>query len=426
MRSAKGDLPRRRKGRSVLSGARCALSAAESVSASIEVESGRVARIISAAAGSAARSAKSETIDLRGYLLLPGLVNAHDHLEFALYPRLARGTYRNYVEWGHDIHKRFAGIIRKQHAVPMEIRLLWGGIRNLLCGVTTVSHHNPLSPQLVLDDYPVRVVERYGWAHSVALGGDLRSAYAATPEGSAFLLHAGEGVDDLARSELSQLDRLGMLDHRTVIVHGLAFEENEVRLMNQRRSALVICPSSNQFLFGRAPDRALIRKIQRVALGSDSPLTATGDLLDEVRFAIDRCGVSSRSAYDMITSSAAEILRLNDGEGSITESGPADVIAVRDTGVNAGERLRTLEWKDIELVVIGGCVQLASASMLDRMPQSLANGLETVAIGGIRRWVRAPIQEMLRRAEAALGEGKVRLNGRPTGTHKSAEARNVA
>ena len=33
------------------------------------------------------------TIDLQDYLILPGLINSHDHLEFNLFPRLGHGPY---------------------------------------------------------------------------------------------------------------------------------------------------------------------------------------------------------------------------------------------------------------------------------------------------------------------------------------------
>jgi hypothetical protein len=426
MKDAANGLVRKQKRRLVLSGACCALSPDRNVIASIEIESGKIVRIGNGAANRDVWLDTSVTIDLDGYLLLPGLVNAHDHLEFALYPRLAGGIYGNYVEWGEDIHDRFANVICAQHGVPKSIRLLWGGVRNLLCGVTTVCHHNPLYPALLQDDFPVRVVKHYGWAHSLALGEDLLAAHGAAPESGAFVIHAGEGVDDRARNELLLLDRLGVLDERTVIVHGLALGQNQVELMNRRGSALVVCPSSNEFLFGRVPDWTLVSRIRRVALGSDSPLTAVGDLLDEARFAIDRCGHSSSDVYSMVTVSAAEILRLKEGEGTIAESGVGDIIAVADTGVSATEQLRSLGREDIELVVIGGRVQLASAAMLERLPPSCAEGLEALSFGGTKRWVRAPIAEMLDRAELALGKGNIRLGGRPVSAERVTEASNVA
>ena len=98
-------------------------------------------------------------IDLTGYCVLPGLVNAHDHLEFALYPKLADGLYRNYIEWGEDIQRKYPDVIERQHTVPSRVRLLWGGLRNLLCGITTVAHHNPFWPELIGRELPCQGCE---------------------------------------------------------------------------------------------------------------------------------------------------------------------------------------------------------------------------------------------------------------------------
>ncbi len=187
--------------------------------------------------------------------------------------------------------------------------------------MTTVCHHDLLWSELQRNDFPVRVIQEYGWAHSLALGGDLLAARSATPEGQPFILHACEGIDEQAYAELSKLDQMGLLDERTVLVHGLAINNAGVNLMRQRRASLIICPSSNQFLFERLPDRTQLKTIENLVLGNDSPLTAEGDLLDEVRFAVRSCGIDPDAIYRMITESPATILRLRNHEGSITENG---------------------------------------------------------------------------------------------------------
>ena len=135
--------------------------------------------------------------------------------------------------------------------------------------------------------------------------------------------------------------------------------------MRERGASLIICPSSNKFLFERLPNLTLLSRIEKMAIGSDSPLTAEGDLLDEVRFAIRSSGISPSAAYHMVTTIPAAILRLKDAEGSIKESGVGDLIAVRDTGQDPADRMQTLSMNDIEFVMIGGSVQLASASDLE-------------------------------------------------------------
>jgi cytosine/adenosine deaminase-related metal-dependent hydrolase len=197
-----------------------------------------------------------------------------------------------------------------------------------------------------------------------------------------------------------------------VLVHGLAIDREGVALMRDRRTSLIVCPSSNDFLFGRLPDLSLLSGVEQMALGNDSPLTAEGDLLDEIRFAIRCCGVSASRAYQMVTAIPASSLRLSDAEGSITESGFADVIAVRDAGGSPAERLETLSMPDVEFVMIGGRIQLVSELLMERLPFSQTHGLERLSIDGTTRWLRAPVSAMLEKTEEVLGKGEVRLGRR--------------
>jgi cytosine/adenosine deaminase-related metal-dependent hydrolase len=225
-------------------------------------------------------------------------------------------------------------------------------------------------------------------------------------------VHACEGVDEQAREELQGLDRLGLLDQSTVLVHGLAIDREGVEFVRRRGASLIVCPSSNKFLFGRIPDISLLSGIEKIALGSDSPLTAEGDLLDEIRFAMRSCRVSALNAYEMVTTIPAAILRLGDAEGSIKESGMSDLIAVRDTGQDPADRLETLSTNDVEFVMIGGSIQLASEAILERLPIVARRGLEPLSIDKTIRWLRAPVSTLLQKTEEVLGKGNVRLGGR--------------
>ena len=390
---------------------RCAINPQETTDASIWITGGQITSILS---GSSPRRVPRScpTIDLTGFLVLPGLINAHDHLEYSLFPRLADPPYRNYIDWGEDIHSKFPDMIARYRAVPKDVRLWWGGIRNLLCGVTTVSHHNPLWPELRNHDFPVRVVRENGWGHSFALGSDLPQAHAATPEGRAFIVHACEGVDECAREELWNLNDLGILDANTVLVHGLAIDHDGLKQIVASQASLIVCPSSNYYLFGKVPDLSFLSRIKNVALGSDSPLTADGDLLDEINFAIRSCGISPLAAYEMVTTIPAAILRLDNSEGTISESGVADLIAIRDTSASTADRIQHLSAEDVEFVMIGGRVQLASEAVLERLPHSVKEGLEPLSVAGATRWLRAPINYLLRAAEEVLGTDAVRFGSR--------------
>ena len=195
--------------------------------------------------------------------------------------------------------------------------------------------------------------------------------------------------------------------------------------MVKRRASLIVCPSSNYFLFKKLPDLALLGEIEHVALGSDSPLTAAGDLLDEMRFAIYLCRISPEQAYRMVTTIPAEILRLEDAEGTIKESAVGDLIAIRHTDGNPAARLQGLSMEDVELVMVGGRVQLASETILARLPLSVKQGLEPLLVGSLIRWLRAPVADLLRKTEEVLGKDEARLGNRSILIPAFIEAGNV-
>ena len=392
--------------------ASCAIGPEESVRASVRVADGVIVQIAKEYS-STTRGSSSREVDLAGYRLMPGLVNAHDHLEFALFPRLGNPPYANASAWASDIQQNFASTIQMHKAVQKEVRLWWGGIRNLLCGATTVCHHNPLEPELEREDFPVRVVRDCGWAHSIAFGGDLQVAKKATAIGRPFILHACEGIDPDSYAEVHTLDAMSLIDENCVLVHGLAIDESGAMLIRRRGASVILCPSSNQYLFGAVPKMSRLEQIPHLALGSDSPLTAAGDFLDEIGFAIGNCGIAPERAYRMATETPASILRIHGGEGTMRCGARADLIAVRDAPCSPARALGSLSVADIELVLVGGQVRLASREMLNRLPASITEGLEPLWVDGAIRWLRAPIQRLLEQAERVLGRGAVRLGGRP-------------
>jgi hypothetical protein len=295
--------------------------------------------------------------------------------------------------------------------VPKAVRLWWGAIRNLLCGVTTVCHHNPLSRELLSADFPVRVLSRFGWAHSLEMDPNLIHNYDHTPPNLPFMLHAAEGVDAKSAQEIFDLDRMQVLGDRTVLVHGLALNPKSVALLNRRRSAVIICPTSNQFLFHCTPSSTLIKSINAVVLGSDSPLTSAGDLLDEISFARNEIGLAANSLYEMVTAKSANVLRLRNGEGHLKPGSMADLIAVRNKGLTPAETVAQLTFDQVELVILSGRVQLASPTLYDQLPDTLKAGLQSLSIDGHQRWLRAPIDSLLTEARKTVGRD-IRLGGK--------------
>ena len=110
----------------------------------------------------------ADGFDLGGARLLPGLVNAHDHLDLAPFPPLGRPPYANLYDWTRDAEGEASECRELMALAPVE-RLFLGGLRNLLAGVSAVAHHGPFHRSLARPDFPVRVQDRYQFAHSPGL-----------------------------------------------------------------------------------------------------------------------------------------------------------------------------------------------------------------------------------------------------------------
>ena len=258
-----------------------------------------------------------EQLDCDGDWLLPGLINAHDHLELNNFGRLKwHERYTNVRDWIADFEPRFKyhPALTGPMSVPLADRLFISGLKNLLSGVTTVAHHNPLHPLLKRPDYPVRVVQRYGWSHSLLLDGEaqVQSSFRRTPAGRPWIIHLAEGVDAEAAQELTRLDALGCLRANTVIVHGVGLTPADRALLLARGAGLIWCPSSNLFMLGATAEITELAAHGRVALGTDSRLSGERDLLDELRAAHAATGMSANALLPLVTTNAARLLRLPD------------------------------------------------------------------------------------------------------------------
>jgi cytosine/adenosine deaminase-related metal-dependent hydrolase len=307
-------------------------------------------------------------VDLNGAWVLPGLVNAHDHLELNHYgPQHAGAPYRNVRQWVDDMRTRLHQDPTIVHGRARSLAAcVWlGGFKNLLAGVTMVAHHNPVYPGMRRVT-PVRVVHRFGWAHSFGMqrqpvgargeiGGDIGDRFRRTPRSAPFVLHLAEGVDAEASEELARLDDAGALAENTVLVHGVAIHREGWRLVAARGASAVWCPASNLALFGTtmAIRQALLALPGRVALGTDSRLSGSRDLLDELQVASRAAPLTPSERLALVTSGPAAVLRCAPA-GLLTTGGLADLIVLPGHDGPAGAALSACRRHDLKLVVLGG------------------------------------------------------------------------
>lgn len=338
-------------------------------------------------------------VDLRGGLIAPGLINAHDHLEFNCFKRLKwREKYRNAAEWIADFQPRFETDpdLLGPMAIPVADRLWIGGLKNLLSGVTNVCHHNPWHRALE-NGFPVRVVKNFRYSHSLLIDGDrVADSYRRTPAAWPWIIHLAEGIDEAAAAELPRLQKLGCLQANTVLVHGVGLTAADQARVIDSGGALIWCPSSNQFLFGATAHVTAFAAAHRVALGSDSRLSGARDLLAELKIAQASKQVDAKTLFRMITCDAAKILRLPCA-GRIAAGLPADLAIFPACGDDPFSAILSAKRADVCLVMIAGRPQFGD---VDMAPVFAATQVATmrVRVDGVEKLMAAGLALRLQRA----------------------------
>jgi 5-methylthioadenosine/S-adenosylhomocysteine deaminase len=158
-----------------------------------------------------------------------------------------------------------------------------------------------------------------------------------------FHIHVAEGryegertLEEHGATPIRYLEGLGALGPRTIGVHCVWLDDEEIALMGARGAALAYCPSSNMFLgdgITRVPE--MLRAGVRIGLGTDGGCTNNrlsvfeemrmASLLQRVRL-LDGSALDAERAFAMGTRAGAEILGV-DG-GVIAPGRVADLVAV--------------------------------------------------------------------------------------------------
>jgi cytosine/adenosine deaminase-related metal-dependent hydrolase len=300
----------------------------------------------------------------------PGLINAHDHLHRNHYGRLGRPPYPNAYAWAADIQAYDGDRIAEGRARQRRQALLDGAWKNLFSGVTTVVHHDPWEPDFD-DGFPLKVA-RVPSADSLGMAVNLD----VLADGGPFCLHLAEGADARAASEVDELAWLGLLGPDLIAVHGVGMDEAAVDRFRASGAALVWCPTSNRFLFGRTAPDSLLAEGTDVLLGSDSRLTGDGDLLDEIRCARALAALDDRRLSGAVGAVAAR--RFGLPEPSLEPGSAADLMVVRKSVLEASA-------EDVLLVLVAGEPRVAHPSLGPQFGPFVRHA-ENRTVGAVVRW----------------------------------------
>jgi cytosine/adenosine deaminase-related metal-dependent hydrolase len=327
----------------------------------------------------------------------PGLINAHDHLHRNHYGRLGVPPYRSAYDWARHIQQRHTALIAERHAIPRRDALLAGAWKNLFAGVTTVIHHDRWELDFECG-FPIRVA-------SVAGTDSLGMTPNFTPPGECdcFSLHLAEGTDVGAAEEGRTLHRMGLLSSRLIAVHGVGLDADGVALFRRSGAALVWCPSSNLFLLGRTAPPELLAEGLDLLVGSDSLLSADGNLLDELRCARRLGLVSDERLQAAVGTTAAK--RLGLALPSLEPGAPADILVLVKPLLDACS-------EDVEFVMVNGIPRVARADFAPALSTIPIAG-QVRRVGGVTRWTSVIAGEAEIDFAAALRSSEFQLPGEP-------------
>jgi cytosine/adenosine deaminase-related metal-dependent hydrolase len=239
-------------------------------------------------------------------IVFPGLINSHDHLEFDLYPQLAHGPYRDYVEWGDDIHGRDREIIAGIESVPRALRFEWGVLKNLIAGVTAVANHG--ASRVESATAPIALISRGTDIHSVQLGTHWRLRINAPRNAGPYVFHIGEGTSPQMHDEVKRLLRWNLLRRELIGVHAIAMDESQAAHF----LAIVWCPVSNELLFRRTASIERLKRSTSVVFGTDSTLSSDWNIWAHLRRARETKKMDDRELFESVTLAPRALWRLDD------------------------------------------------------------------------------------------------------------------
>ncbi len=332
-----------------------------------------------------------------GAAIVPGFVNAHSHLEYAVYAGFGDGL--PFDEW-ISLH------VARKHRLDFEemtaiARL--GAAECLRSGIATVGDASYSgAAALACDELGLRAIvylEVFGGADDlesrfepnwermagslsdrVRLGISPHTVFTASLElwrealGTALpamthfaeteleleWVRSGRGpLPGVPVTSIRELAELGLLGDRLIAAHCVHLDAEEIALLAEHGVAVAHCPRSNALLgCGIAPLRALLDAGITVGLGTDSPASAPSfDMFDELRAAVMGArarerrpdAISAGKALELATLGSARALGLDMEIGSLVPGKRADLTVVSLEGSPY------LPWEDpAGAVVFGG------------------------------------------------------------------------
>jgi len=182
---------------------------------------------------------------------------------------------------------------------------------------------------------------------------------------NAYVVHVAEGVNATARNEFTTLESRAagcLIAPQTTIVHGTALGTAEFTKMAAAGMRLVWSPKSNLFLYNDTTriDLAIAAGVSTIALAPDWSLGGSINMLDELRVARQVSDtrwpglLSSRRLFEMATIDAARALGVEAYVGSLEVGKRADLVLLSGDPSQPYDAVIAATPKNMELVMVDG------------------------------------------------------------------------
>ena len=328
------------------------------------------------------------TLELPETTVYPGWVNAHDHLDFNLFPGLRTRRYGDWHEWGVDVHTVFDEVVQEVLAVPWETRVALSELKCLLQGITTVVHHGP---ERLADTPELTIWKDFRYLHSTQGWRWKRHTWRWWPR-VPLMVHVNEGTTARVRGELAQLRRWNVRRVPLLGIHGVSLTPRQAR----RLQALIWCPGSNEFLYGQGPSREVLAAGQPVLLGSDSTISGPWSWYDHLRAALAQGPWEAPELLRRVLHTPAQVLAGLEDSGTLASG---DWVVLSGTAPEPGTHYAQAHAADVLLVSKAGRVVLFDERVRPQLPPNCTAGRVAVASGGAIKWVPERFAQVLRAVE---------------------------
>jgi cytosine/adenosine deaminase-related metal-dependent hydrolase len=149
------------------------------------------------------------------------------------------------------------------------------------------------------------------------------------------------------------------------LIHGVGITQEDWVRITKTGAGLVWCPASNVFLLEKTvPIRSFLDSAgpESVALGTDSRLTGSRDLLEEMQMAREIGNVTPQEILGMVTANAARLLRISRA-GKLSIGFPADLVIIPPLSDDPFEALLACVRKHVLLVMVNGQPRYGAVGM---------------------------------------------------------------